>query len=483
MIRLYVTLLKTADASIEYKKLILMIDSELRVSMLKRHIEREFTELFPNERPFICGKVEDQYAYSLSNVSYIRDLLKNDDRIVAVPEAASGSFVNSHDTKELVQLLITMQQSIAVKLANAAVDAHQPLEELLMTVLPLSFVVNRDTMHCTLMILIRAITPATWRLLEDRSNGALVNLLVLGLQYWVFEVMEGDATVQNGLIDLLGVLIRSPTFCRSFKTAMVMNRLMNLTKVLTSEGRAKLVKVINGLSKADGAVGPEEPRAQDMSRGSEGYARMQEPGRMQNMGRMQEVSRGQEMGRMQEVSRGLEQGRGQESRPNDGGRQQEGTRLREAFRPAEVPRYTDPTRRPGSFPRMPNSQSDSVILEYVNMFSSDSNPDMIAFGLQSIDALVDGMRYSDATDIAINDKSVFLIMFNLTEYVVPNEVQHVQVRILRLLTDKITRTRPHSPALHRRDAEGRLHSDSEVVPEAACGGAGRARDDAQALAG
>jgi len=60
--------------------------ANIKISLLKRQIEREFTDLFPKEATFICGKLEDQYGYALSNSSYIYDLLKFGDRITAFPD-------------------------------------------------------------------------------------------------------------------------------------------------------------------------------------------------------------------------------------------------------------------------------------------------------------------------------------------------------------------------------------------------------------
>jgi len=415
MIRLYVTLLKTSEATLEYKKLIVMVDSDQRVSMLKRHIEREFTELFPNEKPFICSKVEDQYGYSLSNTSYIRDLLKHDDRVVAVPEVSGGSFVNSHDTKELVQLLATMQQSISVKLASAAVEAHQPPEELLMTVLPLCFVTNRETVHSALTTLCKCLTPASYRIIEDRGNADVMSLLVLALQYWVFEIMDGDATIQTGLVDLLEVLIRSGAFCKSFRTPMVMNRLMQLSRVLTSQGRAKLVKVINGLSRGDGTL--------------------EQGGEPLNAGSREPFAGSRDSSRPAESAHFSRSPLAREDRPADPRpAREEGTRPRDFHRPAEVPRAAEQTRHPGSFARMPNMQSDAIIVEYINMFSADSNPDMVNFGLTSIEPLTE-----DATDLAVTDRDLFLKMLNLTEFVVPQEVARVQMRMLAQITEKVTR--------------------------------------------
>ena len=50
---------------------------------MKRKIEKEFSDLFPNEPPFIVAKLEDEYGYSLSNSSKVGEFLKYGDRVVA----------------------------------------------------------------------------------------------------------------------------------------------------------------------------------------------------------------------------------------------------------------------------------------------------------------------------------------------------------------------------------------------------------------
>ena len=47
-----------------------------KIADLKRKIEKEFVDLFPNEPPFIVAKLEDEYGYSLSNSSLVQDFLK-----------------------------------------------------------------------------------------------------------------------------------------------------------------------------------------------------------------------------------------------------------------------------------------------------------------------------------------------------------------------------------------------------------------------
>lgn len=97
-IRLYITIRRAADDVNEYKKLILMTSGNLmtrfishvlvniKVSLLKRQIEREFSDLFPKEPTFICGKIEDQYGYALSNSSYVSEMMKYGDRLTVYPD-------------------------------------------------------------------------------------------------------------------------------------------------------------------------------------------------------------------------------------------------------------------------------------------------------------------------------------------------------------------------------------------------------------
>jgi hypothetical protein len=95
---------------------------------LKRKIEKEFSDLFPNEPFFVVAKLEDEYGYSLSNSSRVGDFLKYGDRIIAQPESlvdsskrmAEGGNVNLHggsNTEELITMLHNLQTNIVNKLA------------------------------------------------------------------------------------------------------------------------------------------------------------------------------------------------------------------------------------------------------------------------------------------------------------------------------------------------------------------------------
>ena len=68
-LKLYITLRKQVDSVETYKKLMLMIEDSGQVFDLKRRIEREFSELFPAEPPYVVAKIEDSQGFALSNQS------------------------------------------------------------------------------------------------------------------------------------------------------------------------------------------------------------------------------------------------------------------------------------------------------------------------------------------------------------------------------------------------------------------------------
>jgi hypothetical protein len=74
---------KEYESDMDYKRLTLMIDANSKIADLKRKVEKEFCDLFPNEPPFVVAKLEDEYGYSLSNSSRVGDFLKFGDRVIA----------------------------------------------------------------------------------------------------------------------------------------------------------------------------------------------------------------------------------------------------------------------------------------------------------------------------------------------------------------------------------------------------------------
>ena len=81
--KVYVTLRKRYEQPNEYKKLVLMATSGARVFELKRKVEREFSELFPNEPPFVVAKLEDEQGFALSNSSQVAEVVQEGDKLIA----------------------------------------------------------------------------------------------------------------------------------------------------------------------------------------------------------------------------------------------------------------------------------------------------------------------------------------------------------------------------------------------------------------
>lgn len=77
--------------------------------MLKRLIEKEFADLFPHEPTFICAKLEDEFGYSLSNTSYVNELLKHSDRLTAIAETFSKDL-------SFIYILFYQKQTIVGKM-------------------------------------------------------------------------------------------------------------------------------------------------------------------------------------------------------------------------------------------------------------------------------------------------------------------------------------------------------------------------------
>lgn len=66
-VKILVILRKEYGSTDEFKRLMLVINSSFKIYDLKRLIEREFLDLFPNEHPYVVAKIEDQNGFSLSN--------------------------------------------------------------------------------------------------------------------------------------------------------------------------------------------------------------------------------------------------------------------------------------------------------------------------------------------------------------------------------------------------------------------------------
>ena len=99
--------------------------------MFKRMIEREYSDLFPHEPTFICAKLEDEFGYSLSNSSFVYELLKPNDRLFAIPELFTKDLIGkmhlTHDLNELTFMQKSITQTIVAKLAGIFINILERL--------------------------------------------------------------------------------------------------------------------------------------------------------------------------------------------------------------------------------------------------------------------------------------------------------------------------------------------------------------------
>jgi hypothetical protein len=217
--------------------------------MLKRKIEQEFTELFPREKPFIVSKIEDQYGYSLSNNTSVGDLLKSDDRVVALAETNSSGFVSGNDITELISMMTNMQENIISKLLECGLSSLSDPKPVLFNILPLCFVANPNTMHNACKALSLIIHEGSFRVFDIDEN--LVQLMVTALNYLIFEHMENDTQVQRTVVEVLEVLIKSRNFLGRFKNNSISSKLVSSTKSMNQGFKAKVIRIVSAINRGD----------------------------------------------------------------------------------------------------------------------------------------------------------------------------------------------------------------------------------------
>lgn len=78
MIKVYIS---AAD-----KKMLLMTSLTSMVYELKRKIEIEYSQLFPNDPPFVCAKLQDSDGYIISSNSKVIEMIKQNDHLTAISD-------------------------------------------------------------------------------------------------------------------------------------------------------------------------------------------------------------------------------------------------------------------------------------------------------------------------------------------------------------------------------------------------------------
>lgn len=406
-IRIYVTLINGEGREGEMKKLIVMTEGNTRISMLKRRIEQEYTELFPREKPLIVSKIEDQHGYSLSNNSLVSDLLKNDDRIFALPETQTSGFVSGTDITELLSMLSNMQENISSKLLDCGLGSTSSPRVLLLNLAPLCFVSNLNTMHNACKALNSALHEGNYRVIDDPENIDLLSLLVSALQYLVFEYMEHDTIVQRTLVDLLEILIKSRGFLSKFRSNNVSQKLVSSSKSMNSSYKSKLIRIISSIN-----------------RGEDSWQEIVDTG---HKDRSVPVSREQK--KLPDSSKGQER-----------------------YKPGSRDYKTSIT----------DNGMGSMVSDFIQMLSPQNTSEMICFALHSLENFV-----SEAIDVSIQDPELFIKCFNLTEISTPSNFHSVQSNLISCLADRLTQ--PRAEELVNKNGVTRLlkayiNADSDIQP-------------------
>lgn len=127
-----------------------MANDTQKVFELKRQIEREFAELFPNEPPYVVAKIEDTEGFALSNSSLIADVARANDKLVALPEEGATQAISpssqvalhgGQNAAEHLEALRNFQTQVLNKLAISGVATSQQidLQRFLHAIVPLGF--------------------------------------------------------------------------------------------------------------------------------------------------------------------------------------------------------------------------------------------------------------------------------------------------------------------------------------------------------
>ena len=70
------------------------------------------------------------------------------------------------------------------------------------------------------------------------------------------------------------------------------------------------------------------------------------------------------------------------------------------------------------------------------MLLPENQPEIISFGLQSLDPIL-----ADAIEVIVAVPKLFLITFNLVDIICHDNVQQMQLNILKAMTENLTRSR------------------------------------------
>jgi hypothetical protein len=87
MIKLYVIIKKAGlghGKEIGSQKMLITLPRDCSLPNLKRSIEREFQNTYPNNQPFTCQKIEDEFGYAITNSAPLMGFVESGARVIAI---------------------------------------------------------------------------------------------------------------------------------------------------------------------------------------------------------------------------------------------------------------------------------------------------------------------------------------------------------------------------------------------------------------
>ncbi|CAD8183219.1 unnamed protein product [Paramecium pentaurelia] len=493
-IRLFVTIRKDSESNVEYKKMTVMAPLSIKISMLKRHIEREFADLFPHEPTFVCAKLEDEFGYSLSNASIVSELLKNSDRLFAIPESFTKDLIGkmhvTHDLNELTFMLKSITQTIIAKLAEAELGSPETQMEIMQLIVPVGFSLQQKAInHNTALTLKRIFENERLQFLDDQSYALISQLLIKLLQFWTNDLIFQDQFLLNLTVDLLEILTKSAAFSISYKTPQIVNSLMSVSKLdfVSAQTRSRIIKLISFLSRPQ-FTNCFQPRSYDgpltlnlppqPKRRNEEYVPtiLEQPNRNSNRRQGSAGTRNQNTYEQQQDFNQYpykynndsnqypyrqNQSNQQDFKQNDSNQYQQpniskipptqqfgyqSQPLQSNYPPApQNPVYSKPQLNLNNRPQSNRTQYggnmqqqvfDGLVQDYLNLISTESNEEMLQFAIQN---LSDGI---DTTIHQIMDSSeAFQKIVNLLEIAMSPNYLGMQLRILEALSKNMNQER------------------------------------------
>mmetsp|Transcript_4575 Transcript_4575/g.6936 ORF Transcript_4575/g.6936 Transcript_4575/m.6936 type:complete len:271 (+) Transcript_4575:92-904(+) len=244
-VRILVSLRKHYGSLEEYKKMMLVVPSTDKIYSLKRVIEREFLDLFPNEQPYVVAKLEDLNGFSLSNGSNIGDFIQSGQVIIAQPEplgdpsfskvAGMEKLPELHggsNPLELVGMLRNLQKNMLSKLAinSDKTKLHSPTElrEILEVIMPLGFTLVREDVQNLALILAKCIRTFDQARVFDR-HPHLASLVTPLCSFWLSHPgFEDELYIIQSVIELLDLLVYSEAVWKQIKSSSVMTQLVRI---------------------------------------------------------------------------------------------------------------------------------------------------------------------------------------------------------------------------------------------------------------